>query len=209
MGKWVETPKYWKWRSFTKVTMPISVHRNSSYDELVASVMQSGDLDCVSSDVVISYLMHSREKVNSTIINNDVGVLMYMMNVDTDGFRIILKINIVERSFEGPLNSSPPSPRRPAVDYNLNDYENDDDHLINVEDNSMHMEDVSLDSQDDEEDCGTGSQPGHSFTDEISFYCDKKFTDKKELKMLLDAATARKSFDYYMEKSYTKFMKAE
>ncbi|KAM3200853.1 hypothetical protein P3L10_033216 [Capsicum annuum] len=77
MGEWVETPKYWKWRSFTKVTMPIPVQRNSSYDEFVASVMQIGDLDYALSDVVISYLMYLREKVNHKIINNDVRVLTY------------------------------------------------------------------------------------------------------------------------------------
>ncbi|PHT32052.1 hypothetical protein CQW23_28389 [Capsicum baccatum] len=54
MGEWAETPKCWKWGSFTKVTLPIIVRRNSSYDELVASVMQSRDLDCAASDVVIT-----------------------------------------------------------------------------------------------------------------------------------------------------------
>ncbi|KAF3670807.1 hypothetical protein FXO38_06901 [Capsicum annuum] len=132
MGEWVETPKRWKWRSFTKVTIPIHVRCNSSYDEFVASVIQSGDLDCAPSDVVISYLMHSREKVNPTIINSDVRVLTYIMDADADDFRPILRINMVERSFEGLLNSSPLLPRHPAVDDDLNDYENDDDHPINM-----------------------------------------------------------------------------
>ncbi|KAM3341260.1 hypothetical protein P3S68_028895 [Capsicum galapagoense] len=157
MGEWVETSKCWKWRSFTKVTVSIPVRRNSSYDEFIASVMQSGDLDCASSDVVISYVMHSREKVNPTIINCDVRVLTYIMDADVDGFRPILRINVVERSFEGPLNSSAPPPRRPAVDDDLvdddlNDYENDVDDTINMEDYSMHMEDFSSDWQNDEED---------------------------------------------------------
>ncbi|KAF3642839.1 hypothetical protein FXO38_20893 [Capsicum annuum] len=121
MRESVETPN-WKWRSFTKVTISIPVHCNSSYDEFVENVMQSGDLDYAPSDVVISYLMHSRKKVNPTIINSDVRVLMYIMDADADGFRPILRINVVERSFEGPLNSSPPLPRRPTVDDDLNDY---------------------------------------------------------------------------------------
>ncbi|PHT90739.1 hypothetical protein T459_05852 [Capsicum annuum] len=137
MKKWVETPKCWKWRSFTKVTIPIPVRRNSSYDEFVASVMQSGNLDCAPSDVVISYLMHSREKVNPMIINSDVRVLT-----------------------TAKLISTPTAV--PAVDNDLNDYENGGDDPINMEDDSMHMEDFSSDSQDDEEDCGTASQPGHS-----------------------------------------------
>ncbi|PHU25690.1 hypothetical protein BC332_04022 [Capsicum chinense] len=124
--RWVETSKCWKWRSFTKVTIPISFRRNSSYNEFVASVMQSGDLDCALSDVVISYVMHSRKKVNPTITNSDVCVLTYIMNADADGFRPILRINVVERSFEGPLNSSAPPPWRPTVgDDLINDGLND------------------------------------------------------------------------------------
>ncbi|PHT28227.1 hypothetical protein CQW23_32174 [Capsicum baccatum] len=151
MGEWVETSKCWKCRSFTKVIILIPIRRNSSYDEFVASVMQSGDLDCALSDVVISYVMHSREKVNPTIINSDVRVLTYTMDADADGFRPILRINVVERSFEGPLNSSAPPPWRPTVDDDLIDddlnyYENDVDDTINMEDYSMHMEDFSLDS---------------------------------------------------------------
>ncbi|KAM3251377.1 hypothetical protein P3L10_005447 [Capsicum annuum] len=109
--------------------------------------------------------MHSREKVNPTIINSDLRVLTYIMDADADGFRLILRINVVERSFEGSLNSSAPPPRCPTVDDdliddNLNDYENDVDDTINMEDYSMHMEDFSSDSQDDEEDRETESQAG-------------------------------------------------
>ncbi|PHT38086.1 hypothetical protein CQW23_21659 [Capsicum baccatum] len=107
MGEWLNTPRGWKLRSFIKVTLPIAVHRNSSYDELVASINQSGDLDCASSNMVISYLMHSREKVNPTIINNNAHVSLYMMDVDANGFRPILRINLVDKSFEGSMNSSP------------------------------------------------------------------------------------------------------
>ncbi|PHT37251.1 hypothetical protein CQW23_24951 [Capsicum baccatum] len=103
------------------MTIPIFVRRNSSYGEFVASVMQSGDLDCPPSDVVISYVMHSREKVNPAIINSNERVLTYIMDADADGFRPILRINVIERSFEGPLNSSAPPQRRPTVDDDLND----------------------------------------------------------------------------------------
>ncbi|PHT99958.1 hypothetical protein BC332_29746 [Capsicum chinense] len=121
IGEWVETSKCWKWRSLTKVTIPIPVRRNNLYDEFVASVMQRGDLDCTPSDVVISYVMHSREKVNPTIINSDVHMLTYIIDADADDFRPILMINMVERSFEGPLNSSTPPPRSLAVDDDLID----------------------------------------------------------------------------------------
>ncbi|PHT48478.1 hypothetical protein CQW23_12686 [Capsicum baccatum] len=179
MGEWVETSKCWKWRSFNKVTISIPVRRNSSYDEFVASVMQSGDLDCAPSDVVISYVMYSREKVNPTIINSDVCVLTYIMDADADGFRPILRINVVKRSFEGPLNSSAPPPQRPTVDDDLNNYENDVDNTINMEDYSMHMEEFLSNSQDEEEDREMESQEGHSFTDETNFCCGQTFPDKK------------------------------
>ncbi|KAF3626409.1 pEARLI1-like lipid transfer protein 2 [Capsicum annuum] len=189
------------------VTLPIAVFRNGSYDDLVASIIESGDLDCAPSDVVINYLMHSRKKVHPTIINNDICVSLHMIDVDANGFRPILRINVVKRPFEGPLSSSPPPSRRLAVYDDLNNYENDGDHPINMEDDSMHMEDISSDSQDAEEDCGTGSQPRHSFSDGTNFYCDQMFTDKKEIKTLLDGATVRQSFNYFTEKSYTKLLK--
>ncbi|PHT27294.1 hypothetical protein CQW23_33105 [Capsicum baccatum] len=158
--------------------------------------MKSGDLDCAPSDVVISCVMHWREKVNPMIINSDVYVLTYIMDADVDGFRPILRINVFEKSFEGPLNSSAPPPWRSAVDDDLidddlNDYENDIDDTISLEDYSMHMEDFSSDSQDDEEDRETKSQAGYSFTDETNFCCVQTFTNKKELKIQLDAATMR------------------
>ncbi|KAM3358646.1 hypothetical protein P3S68_021579 [Capsicum galapagoense] len=196
LGEWMETSKCWKWRSFTKVKIPISVRRNYSYDKFVASVMQSGDLDYVPSNVVISYVKHSREKVSPTIINSGVRLLTYIMDADADGFRLILRINMVERSFEGPLNYLAPPPRRPTVDddlidYDLNDYENDVDDIINMEDYSMHMKEFSSNSQDDEEDREMESQEGHSFTDGTNFYCGQTFIDKKELNIKLDAAAAR------------------
>ncbi|PHU00039.1 hypothetical protein BC332_29826 [Capsicum chinense] len=180
MGELVDTPKCWKWRSFTKVTLPITVRRNSSYDELIASIMQSGDLDCASSNVVISYyLMHSRENVNPTKINNDACVFLYMMDVDVDGFRPILRLNGVKKSFKGLMNSSPSPPRCPIIDDDLNDYKSDGDHPMDMEYDCMHMEDVSMNSQDAEEYYGMRSQPGHSFSDGTNFYHDQTFVDKK------------------------------
>ncbi|XP_047260747.1 uncharacterized protein LOC124894022 [Capsicum annuum] len=78
-----------------------------------------------------------------------------------------------------------------------------------MEDYSMHMKDFSSDLQDNEEDRETESQAGHSFTDGTNFCCGQTFADKKELKMQLNAAATRQSFDYYMEKSCTKLMKAQ
>ncbi|PHU00745.1 hypothetical protein BC332_30532 [Capsicum chinense] len=131
-GEWVETSKCWKWRSYSKVTIPIPVRRNSSYEKFIARVMQSGDLDCAPSDVVISYVIYSREKVNPTIINSD----------DRNSSTLLLRHPTVDDDL---------------IDDDLNNYENDVDDIINIEDYSMHMEDFSSDSQDDEEDRETES----------------------------------------------------
>ncbi|PHU12371.1 hypothetical protein BC332_19301 [Capsicum chinense] len=151
MGEWAETSKCWKWRSFTKVTILIPVRRNSSYDKFVVSVMQSGDLDCTPSDMVISYVMHSREKVNPTIINSDVRMLMTAEFISSP--------------------TAAPSVDDDLIDNDLNDYENDVDDTINMEDYSMHMEDFSSDPQDDEDDRETELQAGHSFTNGTNFSC--------------------------------------
>ncbi|KAF3625654.1 hypothetical protein FXO37_30731 [Capsicum annuum] len=95
------------------------------------------------------------------------------------------------------------------VDDDLNGYENDEDHLINMEDDSMHTKYISSDLQDAEEDCGTESQPRNSFTDEINFYRDQIFAGKKVHKMLLDGALMRQCFNYFTKKSCTKLLKVK
>ncbi|PHT83489.1 hypothetical protein T459_11932 [Capsicum annuum] len=284
MGKYakkVEIPKCYKWRSFTKVTILIPVRRNSSYDEFVTSVMQSGDRDCTLSKVMISYLMHSREKAYFEDkcwrpIVDDIGVphwwvkgslislnglgqsfprelafevelvlrvkptlfiafdvgppVLYCPRSKCPSLGVRMDVGVPYRWVKGSLISlygleqSFPhelafkvelGPRSISlsdddlIDNDLNDYKNDGNHPINMEDDSMHMEDFSSNSQDDAEDCGTESQPGHSFTDGTNFYYGQTFANKKELKMLLDTIVTRQSFDYYMEKSCTKLIKAK
>ncbi|KAF3639788.1 hypothetical protein FXO38_22465 [Capsicum annuum] len=132
MGEREETPLRWNWKSFTTMTLPIAVSDNDSYDDLVASIIKSEDLDYELSDVVISYLMSSREKMHPTIINNERPVYLYMMDIGAVGFGPILRINVIDRIFEEPLNSSLPPPRRSTVDAYLNEYENDGDHPMNM-----------------------------------------------------------------------------
>ena len=55
MGVWEETPKIWVWKSFTKTTVPIALRRNGSYADMIASVIEAGELCCEPSDLVISY----------------------------------------------------------------------------------------------------------------------------------------------------------
>lgn len=188
------------------MTLPIVVCCNGSYDDLVTSIMDSGDLDCELSNVMISYLTKSRKKVHSMIISNDRCMSLYMLDIGVDVFRSIIRINVVERPFEEPLNLSPPPPW--LVDDSV-DYENKSDHPINIEDDSMDMEYNILDLEGIEEDCGSGSQPNHSFSDETNLYPEQIFNNNKELKMLLDRASIRQSFNFVMEKSCRKFLKVK
>ncbi|PHU22851.1 hypothetical protein BC332_07958 [Capsicum chinense] len=127
------------------MTLPIMVGRNGSYNDLVASIIDIGDLNCEPNDVVISYLMNSREKA-------------YFKNKG------------VERPLEEPLNSSPPLILHPLFDDDSVEYENKGDHPMNMEYHSMDMEYDPLDTKNIKEDCGLGSQPNHSFSDETNFY---------------------------------------
>lgn len=86
------------------MTLPIVVCCNGSYDDLVTSIMDSGDLDCELSNVMISYLTKSRKKVHPMIISNDRCMSLYMLDIGVDVFRSIIRINVVERPFEEPLN---------------------------------------------------------------------------------------------------------
>uniref|UniRef100_M1DY04 Mutator-like transposase n=1 Tax=Solanum tuberosum TaxID=4113 RepID=M1DY04_SOLTU len=41
MGVWEETLKSWNWKSFSKMTVPILLHRNGSYDDMIASIIEA------------------------------------------------------------------------------------------------------------------------------------------------------------------------
>ncbi|PHT40683.1 hypothetical protein CQW23_19537 [Capsicum baccatum] len=87
--------------------MFILLCHNGSYDDMVRRVIEREELDCKSSDVLISYLMNGREKIHLTFINNDLKVSLYMLDVAVDGSRPLLRlINIVA----GSLITPPPYP---------------------------------------------------------------------------------------------------
>ncbi|KAM3290861.1 hypothetical protein P3S67_019150 [Capsicum chacoense] len=104
MGAWEEGPNCWRWKSSTKETVPIPLRRNGSYDDMVQSVIESGELECEPKNIVISYVMNGRGKIHPTFINNDRHVSLYMLGVIANGSRPILRINVVPRS---PTISSP------------------------------------------------------------------------------------------------------
>lgn len=80
---------------------------------------------------------------------------------------------------------------------------------MNMKDHYMDMEYDLLDSKGVEEDCGSGSQPNHFFSDEINFYREQTFNNKKMLKILRDGALMRQSFDFFTKKSCSKFFKVK
>ncbi|KAG5570505.1 hypothetical protein H5410_060271 [Solanum commersonii] len=105
MGVWEETPKSSNWKSFSKTVVPIALHRNGSYDNMIASVIEVGKLTCVPNDLVISYQMNGRGKIHPTFIKNDRHVSLYMLDIGIDGSRPILRINVNAITPIEPTNS--------------------------------------------------------------------------------------------------------
>ncbi|KAM3284084.1 hypothetical protein P3S67_022882 [Capsicum chacoense] len=88
--------------------------------------MESGELSCDQSEVVISYLINGRGKIYPTFIRNDRHVELYMLCVDSDNSKPILWVKVVERSREEASTSAPPSPSPPppTVDDTSMEYNN-------------------------------------------------------------------------------------
>ncbi|KAG5614755.1 hypothetical protein H5410_014579 [Solanum commersonii] len=47
---------------YMRTTVLIALHRNSSYDDMITSVIEAGELAYEPSNLVISYKMNGREK---------------------------------------------------------------------------------------------------------------------------------------------------
>ncbi|KAG5590980.1 hypothetical protein H5410_041494 [Solanum commersonii] len=93
MGVWEMTPKSWNWKSFSKMIVSIALHHNGSYDAMIASVIEAGELTCEPNDLVISYQINGRGKIHPTLIKNDRHVSLYMLDIGIDGSRPTLRIN--------------------------------------------------------------------------------------------------------------------
>ncbi|PHT49789.1 hypothetical protein CQW23_09536 [Capsicum baccatum] len=98
VGAWEEGPNCWRWKSFTKKTVPIPLHRNGLYDDMIRSIIESGELEYEPKSIVIRYVMNGQGKIHPTFINNDQHVSLYMLDVDVDGSRPLLRITVVLRS---------------------------------------------------------------------------------------------------------------
>lgn len=108
--------------------MSISLHRNGSYTDMVKSIMETGELSCDQKEVVISYLMNEREKIHPTFIRNDRHVQLYMLCINSNNSKPILRVKVVERSRKetstsAPPPPSPPSPHPPTVDNTSTEYD--------------------------------------------------------------------------------------
>jgi len=186
IGVWEETPKNWIWKSFSKMTVPIALRRNGSYNDMMASVIEAGELDCEPRDLVISYQMNGRGKVHPTFINNDRNVSLYMLDIDADGSRPTLRKNIITRlPIEPPNSFNDENDNNSAEDDNLGDHLVDNsneslcDDSTNMCDHQMHMGQEQLDSENFEsfEDLDRegreqellGSQPSIVFRMELIF----------------------------------------
>lgn len=108
-GEWVETPKCWVWKTESKKTVSIALLCNSLYADMVKRVMESGELSCDQSNVVISYLINGSGKIYPGFIRNDRHVELYMLFFDSNNFRPILWVKVVGRyREEASTSASPP-----------------------------------------------------------------------------------------------------
>ncbi|KAG5600156.1 hypothetical protein H5410_031526 [Solanum commersonii] len=155
MGVWEETHKSWNWKSFSKTTMPIVLRRNSSYDDMIASVI--GELTCEPNDLVISYQMNGRRKIHPTFIKNDRHVSLYMLDIGIDGSRPTLRINVNARPPIEPTNSvngdNDSIGNERLGDHSkesLGDNSNESlgDHSMNIHDNPTNVENQPVDAED-------------------------------------------------------------
>ncbi|KAF3635039.1 putative BURP domain-containing protein 17-like [Capsicum annuum] len=89
--------------------------------DMVKSVMERGELSCDQSEVLISYLMNGREKIHPTFIRNNRHVELYMLCVDSNNSRPILRVKVFERSREEASTSAPPPPSSPPLPPNMDD----------------------------------------------------------------------------------------
>lgn len=89
--------------------MLIVLHRNGSYNDMIASAIKSGGLICDSNDLFISYMMNGRGIFHAVFIKNDRHVEFYILCVNFDDAKPILRIEVVERSEKEASTSSPPS----------------------------------------------------------------------------------------------------
>ncbi|KAK6784277.1 hypothetical protein RDI58_017731 [Solanum bulbocastanum] len=83
--------------------MPIALHRNDSYDDMITSVIEAGELTCEPNDLVISYQMNG--KIHPTFIKKDWHIILYMLDIGIDVSRPTLRIHINARPPIEPTNS--------------------------------------------------------------------------------------------------------
>ncbi|KAG5586871.1 hypothetical protein H5410_047305 [Solanum commersonii] len=144
-----ETPKNWNRKSFSKTTVPIALRRNGLYDDMIASVIEAGELTCNPNDLVISYQMNGRGKIHLTFIKNDRYVSLYMLDIGIDGSRPTLRINVNVRppieptdSFNGDNDSIGNERLGDHSKESLinNSNESLGDHSINIHDDPINVE---------------------------------------------------------------------
>ncbi|XP_049405284.1 uncharacterized protein LOC125868756 [Solanum stenotomum] len=203
MGVCEETLKSWNWKSFSKMTLPIALRRNGSYDDIIASVIEAGELTYEPNNLVISYQMNEREKIHPTFIKNDRHMSLYMLDIGIDGSRPTLRINVNVRPPIEPTNSFN-GDNDSIGNERLSDHSNKSlgDHSMNLHDDPTNVENQPGKKE-------LGSQSNRSFSDGTNLCINQTFSNKNELQLLLAEAAAKKSFDCATVKSCTKYLKVK
>ncbi|KAK4706556.1 hypothetical protein R3W88_033876 [Solanum pinnatisectum] len=223
IGVWEETPKSWNWKSFSKMTLPIAWRRNGSYDDMIASVIEAGELTCEPNDQVINYQMNVRGKIHPTLIKNDRHVCLCMLDIGIDGSKPTLRIQVNARPPIEPTNSfnddNDSIGNERLGDHSkesLGDHSNESlsGHSMNIHDDPTNVENQLVDAKDPERECceemqgeqELRSQSNHSFSDGTNLCINQTFSNKNELQLLLAEAAAKKSFDFATLRSCTKYL---
>ncbi|KAF3662054.1 hypothetical protein T459_17069 [Capsicum annuum] len=137
MDMWEEGPNYWKSKSSSKETVPIPLRRNSSYDNMVRSVIERRELDYEPKNIMISYLMNGRGKIHPTFIKNDRHVSLYMLDATVNGSRPLLRINVIP----GSPTILPPYPT-------IDEHDSFEDESLDVHPMDTKLEDLSTELED-------------------------------------------------------------
>ncbi|KAK6782342.1 hypothetical protein RDI58_020138 [Solanum bulbocastanum] len=208
------------------MTVPIVSRCNGSYDDMIASIVEAGELTCEPNDLVISYQINGRGKIHPTFIKNDRHVSLYMLDIGIDGSRPTLRIHVNARPPNEPTNSfdddNDSIGNERLGDHakkSLGDHSNENlgGHSMNVHDDLINVENQLVDAEDPERECceemqgeeDLRSQSNHSFSDETNLCINQTFSNKNELQLLLAEAAAKKSFNFATLWSCTKYLKTQ
>ncbi|KAK6777849.1 hypothetical protein RDI58_024567 [Solanum bulbocastanum] len=126
MGVWEETPKIWNWKSFSKMIVLIALCRKDSFDDMIESVIEVGELTCKPND-----LAYIEDNVNVVPLIEPTN----SFNGDNDSIRNEILSDHSKESLGDNSNESL------------------DNHQMNIHDDPTNVENLPVDVEDLEPEC--------------------------------------------------------